>query len=164
VEPEASTYLYALGSISTTFVGFSALIMMVRQIYGAGLSELEAWITRIFVQLGFLVTAGALTPPLLVLCGLQGEIIWRVCSGTVGAVMLMFVVTYPARRRAAAGKSAPIFVRVDLVLLTIPVALLILNAAGWPRAPNAGFHAAGITGVLFVSGLGYLHALGELKR
>jgi hypothetical protein len=78
--------------------------------------------------------------------------------------MLLFVVTYPARRRAAAGKSAPTFVRVDLVLLTIPVALLILNAAGWPRAPNAGFHAAGITGVLFVSGLGYLHALGNLKR
>jgi hypothetical protein len=60
-----STYLYALASISTTFVGFSALIMTVRQTLGDGLSELEAWITRTFVQLGFLVTAGAMTPLLL---------------------------------------------------------------------------------------------------
>jgi hypothetical protein len=98
-----STYLYALASISTTFVGFSALIMMVRQTLGDGLSELEAWITRTFVQLGFLVTAGAMTPPLLALCGLSDDFIWRLCSGIIGAIMLIFVAAYPtqSRRRQA---------------------------------------------------------------
>src|SRR5258708_33725667 len=105
-----TTFLYALASISTTFVGFSALIMMVRQTLGDGLSDLEAWITRTFVQLGFLVTAGALTPPLLALCGYADEPIWRLCSGILGAIMLSLVLTYPPRRRAVAGKSAPAFV------------------------------------------------------
>jgi hypothetical protein len=164
MEPAASTYLYALSAISTTFVGFSALIMMVRQISGDGLSELEAWITRTFVQLGFFVTAGALTPPLLALCRFEDEVIWCLCSGIFGAAMLIFVLTYPARRRAVAGTSAPAFVYLDLSLLFGAVVLLISNAAGRPLAPNAGFYAAGLTGVLFVSGLGSLHALGHLRR
>ena len=52
MQPSESTFLYALATIATTFEGFSALIMTVRQVLGHGLSELEAWITRTFVQLG----------------------------------------------------------------------------------------------------------------
>ena len=164
MEPAASTFLYALATISATFVGFSALIMMLRQTLGHDLSELEAWITRRFVQLGFMVTAGALTPPLLALCRFQEDLIWRLCSGIFGAMMLIFVVAYPARRKAVAGIPAPAFVYLDLFLLLGAAAILVSNAAGRPRAPNAGFHAAGLTGVLFVSGLGYLHALANMRR
>jgi hypothetical protein len=164
-----STYLYALASISTTFVGFSALIMMVRQTLGDGLSELEAWITRTFVQLGFLVTAGAMTPPLLALCDFSADFIWRLCSGIIGAVMLVFVLTYPTRRRAVAGAPAPAFVFLDLFLLLAPITMLGLNVAGrnvtlMPPRPSGGLYAAALTGVLFISGLGYLHALGALRR
>jgi hypothetical protein len=164
-----STYLYALASISTTFVGFSALIMMVRQTLGDGLSELEAWITRTFVQLGFLVTAGAMTPPLLTLCGFSDDLIWRTCSGIVGAIMLIFVVTYPTRRRAVARKPAPAFVFLDLFLLLGPIAMLAMNVVGQnvldkPLRPSGGLYAAALTGILFISGLGYLHALGALRR
>jgi hypothetical protein len=162
--PQESTFLYELATIATTFVGFSALIMTVRQTLGHGLSELEAWITRTFVQLGFMITAGALTPPLLALHGLREDLIWRICSTVFGAVMAVFVVTYPGRRRAVSGHPAPAFVYWDLVLLFGSIALLVLNAASWPFAPNAGFYAAGLTMALFVSGLGYLHALGNLPR
>ena len=164
-----STFLYALASISTTFVGFSALIMMARQTLGDGLSELEAWITRTFVQLGFLVTAGAMTPPVLALCGYPDDLIWRLCGGIIGAIMLVFVVTYPARRRAVAGTPAPAFVYLDLFLLLGPIAMLALNVAGQyvsdtPLRPSGGLYAAALTGILFISGLGYLHALGALRR
>jgi hypothetical protein len=125
-----STSLYALASISSTFVGFSALIMMVRQTLGDGLSELAAWITRTFVQLGFLVTAGAMTPPLLALCGFSDDFIWRLRSGVIGAIMLIFVATYPTRRRAVAGKPALVFVYLDLFLLLGPITILALNVGG----------------------------------
>jgi hypothetical protein len=131
-----STYRYALASISTTFVGFSALIMMVRQTLGDDLSELAAWIIRTFVQLGFLMTAGAMTPPLLALCGLSDDFIWRLCSGVIGAIMLIFVATYPTRRRAVAGKPAPVFVYLDLFLLLGPITILALKCDGataWAR-------------------------------
>jgi hypothetical protein len=163
-----STYLYALASISTTFVGFSALIMMVRQALGDGLSELAAWITRTFVQLGFLVTADAMTPPLLALCGFSDDFIWRLCSGVIGAIMLIFVATYPTRRRAVAGRPAPVFVYLDLFLLFGPIRILALNVGGrnvteLPLGRDGGLYAAALTGVLFISGIGSLHALAALR-
>ena len=109
-------------------------------------------------------TAGALTPPLLALLGWRDELLWRPCSAVFGAILLVFVVTYPKRRRGAAGRPAPVFVYLDLVLLSGSIALLTLNAVGRPWAPNAGFYAAGLTEALFVSGLGYLHALGHPRR
>jgi hypothetical protein len=164
VAPAALTFLYSLAAVSTTFVGFSALIMMVRQTLGDGLSELEAWITRTFVQLGFMVTAGSLTPPLLALGRFADAAIWRLCSGVFGAMIFVFVVTYPSRRRAVAGKRAPAFVFLDLLLLLGAVALFVMNFVGRPVEPNGGLYAGGLTSVLFVSGLGYLHALGNLRR
>jgi hypothetical protein len=163
MEPASAAYFYTLATIATTFVGFSALIMMLRQTFGDGLSNLEVWITRTFVQLGFLVTAGALTPPLLGLWQVREAMIWRVCSGTFGAILLIFVVTYPARRRKKSGVSTPYFVWLDLILLLGSIALFGVNAVGRPLPPNAALHAAGLTTALFVSGLGYLHALGNVR-
>jgi hypothetical protein len=74
METSQATYLYALCAASTTFVGFSALIMLVRQSMGGGISELESWITRTFVQLGFKVTAGALSPVALTLCHVRAAV------------------------------------------------------------------------------------------
>jgi len=164
MEATESTYLYALSATSTTFVGFSALIMLVRQSMGGGISELEAWITRTFVQLGFKVTAGALSPVALTLCHVRAPIVWRLCSTVIAAVLMVFVVTYPSRRRSAAHASAPFYVYLDLVLLLGACAVLAMNAVGWPLAPNAGLYAVGLTSVLFVSGIGYLHALGAVRH
>jgi hypothetical protein len=164
MESAASTYLYALCATSTTFVGFSALIMLVRQSIGAGVSELEAWITRMFVQLGFKVTAGALSPAALALCHVRPVVIWRLCSGTLAAVLFVFVVTYPSRRRRVARNIAPPYVYLDLSLLLGADAVLTSNATGWPLEPSAGLYAVGLTSVLFISGLGYLHALGAVRH
>jgi hypothetical protein len=164
MEAAESTYLYALCATSTTFVGFSALIMLIRQSMGGGVSELEAWITRTFVQLGFKVTAGALSPAALALCHVRAIIIWRLCSAVLAADLFLFVVTYPSRRRTVARASAPLFVYVDLCLLLGACSVLASNAAGWSLEPNAGLYAIGLTSVLFVSGLGYLHALGAVRH
>ncbi len=136
-----STYLYALCATSTTFVGFSALIMLIRQSMGGGVSELEAWITRTFVQLGFKVTAGALSPAALALCHVRAIIIWCLCSVVLAADLFLFVVTYPSRRRTVARASAPLFVYVDLCLLLGACSVLASNAAGWSLEPNAGLYA-----------------------
>ena len=164
MESAASTYLYALCATSTTFVGFSALIMLVRESMGGGVSELEAWITRTFVQLGFKVTAGALSPAALAPCHVRTIIIWRLCSAALAGVLFVFVVTYPSRRRAVARQLAPLYVYLDLCLLFCAGAVLSSNAIGWPLEPSAGLYAVGLTSILFVSGLGYLHALGAARH
>ena len=44
--------------------------------------------------------------------------------------------------------------------LLVAVTVLLFSSLGWPLRPSAALYAAGLVGVLFVSGLGYLHALG----
>ena len=161
---EAQAYFLALAAISTTFVGFSALIMLFRQALGGGVTQLDSWITLVFVQLGFLVTAGSLAPPLLRLVGLPEPLIWRGCSLAAGAVMAIFTTTYPRRRRAVAGAATPIYAWIDLTLLLLCTAVLLANGLGWPWRPFAGALAVGLTGVFLVATLGYLHALGALHR
>src|SRR5215831_17216514 len=108
--PDPSTFFGILAEVSTTFVGFAALIMSFRQTIGGGYTRLDSWITLIFVQLGFIVTAGALSAPLLLLVGLPPPVVWRVCSGAAGLVVAAFALTYPARRHAVARRKAPAYV------------------------------------------------------
>jgi hypothetical protein len=164
VDLAGAEYLYALGEISTTFVGFSALIMIFRQTVGGGLSPLDSWITLVFIQLGFIVTAGSLAPPVLALCGMPAPLVWRLCSVTVALVVAVFAATYVQRRRVVSGAAAPYYVWANLALLAMCVAVLLANAIGAPFAPNAGAFALGLTGTLFVGGIGYLNALGALHH
>ena len=81
----ATTYLFALATISVTFVGFSAFVMILRQTIGGEMSRLDVLVTRIFIQLGFIVAAGAMLPPLLMLFSLPPSLTWLASSiaGTV---------------------------------------------------------------------------------
>jgi hypothetical protein len=162
--PDPTAFFGVLATVSTSFVGFSALIMSFRQAMGGGYTRLDSWITLIFVQLGFIVTAGALAAPLLLLAGLPAPFVWRLCSGTAGLVVAAFAATYPARRHRVARRKAPLYVWADLALLAACIAELFANAAGWPHPPNPAGLALGLTGALFVAGLGYLHALGALHQ
>ena len=159
-----AAYLATLASVSTTFVGFSALLMVFRQTVGGGLTRLDSWITLVFIQLGFLVTAGSLTPHVLWLCGVPEPWVWRACSAVLCALVAAFAVSYPARRHAVSRRGTPTYVWLDLVLLAACIGVLGANAWGWPGAPGPGGFAFGLTGVLFVAGLGYLHALGALHE
>jgi len=57
MELNGSSYFYALAAVSTTFVGFSSLIMTFRQTSGGGLSRLDSLVTQVFIQPGFAVAA-----------------------------------------------------------------------------------------------------------
>jgi hypothetical protein len=164
MELPATVYLYALGAISTTFVGFSAIIMIFRQTAGGGLSPMDSWITLVFIQLGFLVTAGSLSESLLQLCDMPSGLVWRLCSGIVGAATAVFAASYPLRRRTVTAAPTPVFVWIDLLLLTSCTLILLGNAVGRPLPPNAGSFSVGLTGILFIAGAGYLHALGDIHR
>jgi hypothetical protein len=61
-----------------------------------------------------------------------------------------------------------VFVYLDLFLLLGPITILALNVGGrnvteLPLGRGGGLYAAALTGVLFISGIGYLHALGALR-
>lgn len=160
----ATTYLLALATISVTFVGFSALVIILRQTIGGEMSRLDVLVTRIFIELGFIVAAGAMLPPLLMLFSLPPTLTWRVSSIAAAVPSFLFAVTYPGRRNAASGVATPIVIRIDVLILLVAALILAGNASGVGIQPSAGPFAAALTAILFLSGWAYLQALNILLR
>jgi hypothetical protein len=158
------TYLYTLASLSVTFVGFSALVIILRQAIGGEMSKLDILITQIFIQLGFIVAAGALLPALLLLFALPQPLVWRLASVATAVPSFLFAATYPRRRRAASGMPTPVVVWIDVAILTSCAGVLACNAAGLGFVPNAPLFAASLTGIFFLAAWAYLQALHLLLR
>jgi hypothetical protein len=114
--PGEATYLYTLASLSVSFVGFSALLIVFRQSAGGRLTSYDTYFVLTFMQAGFIVAAGALLPPLLVLYLLPPAAALRAASAVTGLVICLFVATVPGRRRAATGTPTPTFVRLLLAV------------------------------------------------
>ena len=162
MELPGTVYLFTLAALAVTFVGFSTLVVILRQTLGGTLSKLDILITRIFIQLGFIVAAGALLPPLFFLLGWQPAIIWRVASLIAAVPSFLFAVTYPMRRRGAVDVPTPIIVWIDVAILLAASLVLAWNGVGPGVVPGAGLYAAGLTGVFFLSGWSYLQAINVL--
>jgi hypothetical protein len=97
------SYLYTLAALSVTFVGFSSLVIVLRQTMGGEMSKLDIFITRTFIQVGFLVAAGAMLPGLLTQFQSPQESTWRLSSAVTAVPVLFFACTYPARRKGVSG-------------------------------------------------------------
>ena len=128
------------------------------------MSRLDILITRIFIQLGFIVAAGAMLPPLLSLFPWRPALIWRTSSFIAAVPSFLFAVTYPARRHAASGVPTPFVIWIDVLILLTAAMVLFCNAVGLGFEPSVGPFAAALTSVLFLSGWAYLQALNILLR
>ncbi len=160
MELPGSIYLYALATVSITFVGFSGLLLVFRQTMGHTMTRYEGYFVLSFLQPGFMVTAGSLLPPALALYGVSPSTVWRVSSAIMAITILAFVVTLPGRRRRAAShQSIPRYVWTLLSLQLLIALYLLINAIGTPVTPGVAPYAAGMTGLLFTSGIAYLLAL-----
>jgi hypothetical protein len=159
MELPGSIYLYALATVSITFVGFSALLLIFRQAMGGAITRYESYFMLAFMQVGFIVTSGSLLPPALALYGMSPTAVWRVSSITMAIPVFVFAVTLPGRRRAATHQRIPMFVAILLILQLLFGVYLLLNAIGMPASSGVAPYAAAMTGLLFTSGIAYLQAL-----
>ncbi len=114
MDTQASSYLATLAMVATTFVGFAALLVGLRQAKGNRLTSYDAYFTVSYIELGFLVTVASLIPPLVAVFGWRPSVVWRVSSALSAMPILLFVARLPARRRAATGLPVPPFIRVIL--------------------------------------------------
>lgn len=154
-----ATYLYALAGLSVSFVGFSTLVIVFRQSAGDRLSSYDSYFVLSFMQAGFIVTAGALLPPLFALYGVPEEYLLRMASAIAAIAIGWFVASVPRRRRAATGAAAPTFVRLLLLLQLLAAVALLLGALGRPLARGVAPYASALTLILITSGIAFLLAL-----
>ena len=147
-----------------TFAGFSALLLALRPAAGAKLSLLDRYLAKTVMTYVFVLTAGALLPPLFALYGIQEEWIWRSSGALFGVPMLALQVTYPRRRRKAVGKGPPPAVFAVLVVLgsAATLAMLVCVLEGIRYAAAA--YITALTVDFFTVVFGYLAALDVIMQ
>lgn len=107
MEVKGATLLYTLAGLMITFAGFSALLLTLRPAAGVKWSLLDKYLARTVMTHVFVLTYGALLPPLLALYEVPESWIWRGSALLFALPMLLIQVTYPHRRRKAVGSAPP---------------------------------------------------------
>jgi hypothetical protein len=156
MELPGSSYLLALATISITFVGFSTVAVVFRQIQGAGLSEYEIVLLRMFLVSGLIATVFSLLPPLIGLFGITPSSVWRVSSLALALVMIWRGI-YFIRRQFRFQKNW--LLDVLYAIYFVPILGLLINALGIFTEPNVALYALGATWLLVNAIIAFILAL-----
>lgn len=132
-----SGYLYTLATLAVTFVGFCAIVLVLRQSMGARSSKFHRYASHIYIELGFESAAFAMLAPLLALCELPHGIVWRVSSALI--TVALAVHTWSILKRFKSNRPGPFPPRVWInSMVTFVIGLgLLANMAGFIE-PNVG--------------------------
>ena len=155
---DASGYLYTIATVGMTFAGLSVLTMILRQMLGGRMTKWDSWVTRTWIQLGFMTTFGSILPPLLLLFGPPVPIAWRLSSGLMAVILGSWALTFPRRRHAVNPTRLPLQVVIFLLAMDIAALALAANAIVVPGELLAGVYAAAVTAILTGAGMLFLFA------
>jgi hypothetical protein len=145
---EAFGYLYAIAAIGMSFAGLSVLTMILRQILGGQLTKFDSFVTRTWVQLGFMITLGSIVPPLLALFEVSTPVVWRISSGLMSIILGCWALTFPRRRHATNPTRFPMQVIVFVAAMDLNALALAANATAVPVGILPGIYAASLTAIL----------------
>jgi hypothetical protein len=153
---DAFGYLYAIATVSMSFAGLSVLTMILRQMLGGRLTKFDSFVTRTWVQLGFMTTFGSILPSLLILFGASAPIAWRISSGVVAVILGSWALTFPRRRHAVNPMRLPLQVVIFLLAMDVAALALAANAIVVPGELLAAVYAAAVTAMLIGAGMLFL--------
>ena len=155
---DAFGYLYTVATVGMTFAGLSVLTMILRQMLGGRITKWDSWVTRTWIQLGFMTTFGSILPPLLILFAAPAPIAWRISSGVMAVILGSWALTFPRRRHAVNPTRLPLQVVIYSLAMDIAALALAANAIVVPGGLMAGVYAAAVTAILIGAGLLFLFA------
>jgi hypothetical protein len=164
MELPGSGYLYALATISITYAGFAVLVTVFRQTIGGTLSGHDVFFIRSVLARSFMIAGFAMLPPLLALFELTPSTIWRSSSAVAAILQGLFILTWPARRRAVTDKPLPRSSVANNVFQLLTAIFLLMNALGIFFEPAAGPFAASVTAFMMSAAISYMIALGILLQ
>ncbi len=156
---DASGYLYTIATVGMTFAGLSVLTMILRQMIGGQMTKFDSFVTRTWVQLGFMTTFGSILPPLSILFGAPSPIAYRISSGVMAVILGSFALTFPHRRHAVNPTRLPLQVVMFLLAMDITALALAANAIVIPGQLLAALYAAAVTAILIGAGMLFLFTI-----
>jgi hypothetical protein len=155
---DASGYLYTIATVGMTFAGLSVLTMILRQMLGGQITKWDSFLSRTWIQLGFMTTFGSILPPLLILFETPAPIAWRISSGVMAVILGAWALTFPRRRFAANPMRRPLQVVIFSLAMLIAALAFAANAIVVPVERLAGVYAAAVTAILIGAGMLFLFA------
>ena len=162
MEGAGANYLFALAALAMTFSGFCAIVIVLRQAIGKGLSGFHVLLTSLYLEAGLGTTAFCMLPPLLALCDVPLHAVWRMSSGLIIAVILLYGWTYPRRRRVKTLDRLPLRRWLPIVIgSAIVIVGLFANVLGVPNEPGVGPVAVAATWTLGCGAVIFVLALDE---
>ena len=158
-ELPAAGYLYTMAILGMTFIGYSAVVMLLRQTLGRKLRAFDALFAHVYMEFGLVVAMGAMLPQLLLFWELSAPTIWRASSGLVGLPLLIFALSYPSRRRAASGEPTPIYVWINVTFVFLVGLAFLATAAGTAGERAAAVFITALTAFMTFAVATWLRAL-----
>ncbi len=159
MEVTGAAYLYTIAVIGITFIGFSAIVMMLRQTSGQSLQRFDILIAHVYMEFGLIVSVGSLLPPLFSFWGLGPQMVWRVSSVLVGASLLLFSLTYPPRRRKAIRESLPWYTKINIAVIILLGVVFVGNAGGIVQEQMPAVYLSALTVFMTFTVASWLRAL-----
>jgi hypothetical protein len=155
---DAFGYLYTIATVGMTFAGLSVLTMILRQLLGGQITKWDSWVTRTWVELGFMTTFGGILPPLFVLFEVSAPIAWRLSSAIMAIILGSWALTFPRRRQAVNPTRLPLQVVIYSAAMDLAALALAVNVVFVPGRLLAGTYSAAVTAILVGAGLLFLFA------
>lgn len=157
-------YLLNLAAIAVAFVGFSTVIVALRQAMGAELSKVHMHFVRLFIEGGLAVAVFSLLPAVLSYTGLPDSGLWRFSSAAAAVALSVYVLSIVLRRRRlSAGLISPAVIA-NVFVSALATLLLWANVAGFPFQPSAAPYLLALTWFLVLCGLIFLQNLDIFVR
>lgn len=157
-------YLMSLAAIAVAFVGFSMVVVALRQATGAELSNIHLHFVRVLIEGSLAVTAFSLVPGALSYTSLAIPPIWRLSSAAAAAGFSVYLVVIIRRRRRVSTAPIPLSVIINMTISSLATLLLVANAAGFPFEPNSGAYVVALTWFMVLNGLIFLQNLEVFVR
>jgi hypothetical protein len=125
-------YLFNLSLVTITFSAVSALVMLIRQSMGSGLTRFDIHLIATYISYGFVLTVIALLPPLLSLFELAPNVLWTIASGLAFLLFMPVLISVVLRRRKSSKSPAPLAVKSSFVIHGIANLIFLANAVIGP--------------------------------
>jgi hypothetical protein len=123
-----SSALFTLATLAMTFVGFTAIVVILRQSLGNVILSSDALVARLFMVCGFTITDASIMPVLLAAYDFSQSAIWQLSSIIAGISLLVINFGYPLLRARATGERTPLHVWLHVAASLIIALIFFLSA------------------------------------
>jgi hypothetical protein len=153
-----ATYLYTLALIAIGYVGFTAIVLVLRQSVGGALLPIDT--AHLFMGWGFLLTYVSIMPMLLAAFDVSQLTVWRISSALAGVSFVAMQLAYPVLRSRITGERTPLHLWLHVAVGSALGMVLLVNAANFLPAVTAAIYAAAVTLYLVQASFAFVQHFG----